>query len=186
LAQVNLQPSFRCPEGQLGTAGTQKGPRFLLRAVLGAPGLRLPRTKTGMRECNPCMAACMAFPSIVSPSSRKVEEQTCPPLPAEHPTCPVRRQPCTAPSSSWPRKQGAQASRGFYKLVTAIPLHPLPCYSSCRIWVSLPWGPLTTSSATTDSCAQWQGGMFALARGFGSVFMYIRQNWFSFTFFRHR
>lgn len=71
----------------------------------------------------------------------------------------------------------------------ALLLHRIPRpprSSSPRIWVSLPQGPLTPPSAAAASRARWRGRMFALARDFGSVFVYIRQNWFSFLFFRHR
>lgn len=61
-----------------------------------------------------------------------------------------------------------------------------PRSNSQRMWVSLLQGLVSPPLATAASCAQWQGQMFALAQDFGSVFVYIRQNWFSFLFFRHR
>lgn len=35
-------------------------------------------TKTGMSEHEPCLVACVSFLSIFSPSSGKIEQQTCP------------------------------------------------------------------------------------------------------------
>lgn len=65
-------------------------------------------------------------------------------------------------------------------------LHLPPRSNSQRMWVSLLQGLVSPPSATAAGCAQWRGQMFALAQDFGSVFVYIRQNWFSFLFFRHR
>lgn len=64
-----------------GTAGAQLGYRRVCGSFLGCTtcsSAAVPKTRTGMGKHEPCMVACVTFLSMFSPSSSRMEQQTCP------------------------------------------------------------------------------------------------------------